>query len=424
MALIIKSVKAREVLDSRGNPTVEVELGSDRHTGRAMVPSGASTGKYEAHELRDGDGRFHGRGMLKAVANVNTVIAKKLAGISVTSQEEVDSLLLKLDGTADKSKLGANALLGVSLALARLRAAHAGLPLYEHLTAELNPKQKWLLPVPFCNVINGGKHAGNDLAAQEFMIAPTGAKCVSDGIRAVSETYHELKALILKNYGKNATNVGDEGGFAPPLDETEEALLLITEAIDRAGHSRIMRLALDVAASEFFAGGTYSIDKKTLSADDMLVLYEELAEEYPLVSLEDPFEQDDFEHFAELASTLSGKVQVVGDDLLVTNPNRIKIALKHKSCNALLLKVNQIGTLTEAVEAARMVQKAGWNVMVSHRSGETEDPFIADLAVSLGCGQLKCGGPSRGERTAKYNQLLRIEEELGKKAGYPTWPSS
>lgn len=424
MALIIKSVKAREVLDSRGNPTVEVELGSESHTGRAMVPSGASTGKYEALELRDGDGRFHGRGMLKAVANVNTVIAKKLVGMSVTNQEEVDSLLVKLDGTADKSKLGANAILGVSLALARLRAAHAGLPLYEHLTAELNPKQKWLLPVPFCNVINGGKHAGNDLAVQEFMIAPIGAKCVSDGIRAVSETYHELKMLILKNYGKSAINVGDEGGFAPPLPETEEALLLLTEAIDRAGHSGIMKLALDVAASEFFADGSYHIDKKTLSADDLLVFYEELAGDYPLVSLEDPFEQDDFEHFAELVSTLSGKVQVVGDDLLVTNPDRIRIALKHKSCNALLLKVNQIGTLTEAVEAARMVQKAGWNVMVSHRSGETEDPFIADLAVALGCGQLKCGGPSRGERTAKYNQLLRIEEELGKKAGYPTWPSS
>lgn len=424
MALIIKSVKAREVLDSRGNPTVEVELGSDRHTGRAMVPSGVSTGNYEAHELRDGDGRFHGRGVLKAVANVNTLIAKKLVGMSVTGQEQVDTLLLRLDGTADKSKLGANAILGVSLALARLRAAHAGLPLYEHLTAELKPKRKWLLPVPFCNVIEGGKHAGNDLAAQEFMIAPIGAKCVSEGIRAVSETYHELKALILKNYGKSATNVGDEGGFAPPIDETEEVLLLITEAIDRAGHGKVMRLALDVAASEFFADGIYRIDRKTLSADDMLVLYEELCGEYPLVSLEDPFEQDDFEHFAELASSLGGKVQIVGDDLLVTNPNRIKIALKHKSCNALLLKVNQIGTLTEAVEAARMVQKAGWNVMVSHRGGETEDPFIADLAVSLGCGQLKCGGPSRGERTAKYNQLLRIEEELGKKAGYPTWPSS
>lgn len=424
MALTIKSVNGREVLDSRGNPTVEVELRSTKHTARAMVPSGVSTGKYEALELRNGDARFHGKGVLKAVANVNTVIAKKLTGMSITSQEEIDNILLKLDSTADKSKLGANAILGVSLSLARLRAAHAGLPLYEHLTAELKPKQKWLLPIPFCNVINGGSHAGNNLAVQEFMIVPTGAKSFSEAIRSVSEVYHELKKLILKNSGKNAVNVGDEGGFAPPLDETEEALLLITEAIDRAGYGKSIKLALDVAASEFFAKDSYHIDGKILSAEDLLVFYEKLVEEYPFVSIEDPFDQDSFGHFADLTAAIGNTCQIVGDDLLVTNPCRIQVALKQKSCNALLLKVNQIGTLSEAVQAAKMVQKAGWNVMVSHRSGETEDSFIADLAVALGCGQLKCGGLSRGERTAKYNQLLRIEEELGKKARYPTWPSS
>ena len=424
MALTIKSVKGREVLDSRGNPTVEVELRSDNSVGRAMVPSGASTGKYEALELRDSDERFHGKGVLKAVSNVNTVIARKLIGMSVTDQGEVDEFLIDLDGTPDKSKLGANALLGVSLAVARLRAAHAGLPLYGHLTAELKPKEKWLLPVPFSNVINGGKHAGNDLAVQEFMIVPVGAKNFSEAIRSVSEVYHELKKLILKNYGKNAINVGDEGGFAPPLKETEEALLLIIEAIDRAGHSKSMKLAIDAAASEFFAEGSYRIDGKTLNAEDLLVYYENLIEEYPFVSIEDPFNEDGFNHFAELTAAIGSKVQVVGDDLLVTNPRRIKVALKQRSCNALLLKVNQIGTLTEAVQAATMVQKSGWNVMVSHRSGETEDTFIADLVVALGCGQLKCGAPSRGERTAKYNQLLRIEEELGKRARYPTLPSS
>ncbi len=418
MAVVIKSIKARELLDSRGNPTVEVEMRSDEHSVRAMVPSGASTGKYEALELRDNEKRFHGKGVLKAMSNVNTVIVKKLIGMKVESQEQVDSMLVKLDGTTDKSKLGANALLGVSLSLARLRAKHAEMELYEYLIAELKPKEKWLLPTPFCNIINGGEHAGNDLAVQEFMVVPVGAKTFSEGMRAVSEVYHELKQLLKSNYGRVAINVGDEGGFAPPLRETEEALLLIIEAIDKAGHGKMMKLALDVAASEFFVDDVYKIDGKTLNWEDLLVKYENLIDDYPFVSIEDPFDQDAFEHFAEMTSAFGEQVQIVGDDLLVTNPARIKVALKHKSCNALLLKVNQIGTLTEAVEAAKLVQKSGWNVMVSHRSGETEDPFIADLAVGLGAGQMKCGAPARGERTAKYNQLMRIEEELGKKAKY------
>ncbi len=419
MAFTIKNVKAREVLDSRGNPTVEVELSSDRFRARAMVPSGVSTGKYEAHELRDGDAkRFLGRGVLTAVGNINGPMARKLAGFSVGSQHEVDSLLLNLDGSADKSRLGANALLAVSLAAARLGALHAGMPLYEHLTDTFKPKEKFLLPVPFSNVIEGGKHAGTRLAVQEFMVVPVGAKSFSDGLRQVSEVYHTLKGLVQKNYGVAAVNLGDEGGFAPPLDETEEVLILLTEAIELSGHAKSVKLAMDCAASEFFKDGAYHLDGKSLSPEELIVHYEGLVEEYPLISIEDPFEEDSYAHFAELANMFRGEVQIVGDDLLVTNKTRINEGIAKKSCSALLLKVNQIGTLSEAMEVAELVQKAGWRVMVSHRAGETEDSFIADLAVGIGCGQIKAGAPARGERTAKYNQLLRIEEELGTKARY------
>lgn len=411
----ITAVRAREVLDSRGNPTVEVELSSGKLTARALVPSGVSTGKNEALELRDGDARFHGKGVRKACANV-MAMEKQLSSAELADQQQLDELLLRLDGTADKSKLGANALLGVSLAAARLFALEAGKELHEHLARLCAPKEKNLLPIPFCLVLEGGKHAGNELAVQEFMVAPVKAKSFSEGIRMVSEVYHELRGLLLTSHGKSAVNVGDEGGFAPQLATTEEALVLITDAIDKAGHGKVMRVAIDAAASEFFHG-TYRIDGKELTAADLLVHYEDILDDYPMVSVEDPFEQDAFEDFAKMTSAF-GCTQIVGDDLLCTNPARIRIAAEKKSCNALLLKVNQIGTLSEAIASAKLAEGHGWKVMVSHRSGETEDTFIADLAVALGCGQLKSGAPCRGERTAKFNQLLRIEES--RKARYPT----
>ncbi len=408
----ISKVFARELLDSRGNPTVEAVAAAGSGKGAvcsyAIVPSGASTGTHEALELRDGGKRFLGKGVLKAVDNANRIIAPKLKGIDCRKQGEIDKLMIKLDGTANKSRLGANAILGVSLAVARAGAIAAKKPLHKHI-GDLCGNKKFVLPLPFCNVINGGKHAGSSLKFQEFMIAPTGAKSFKEAITMASETYHCLKELIAETYGKNATNVGDEGGFAPDLKDAEQALELLENAVDNAGYNGKIRFAMDAAASEFYSNGKYDAGK-LYSTSELLDYYLNLIKSYKIISVEDMFEQEDFESFAELRKK-SG-IQVVGDDLLVTNIQRIKIAADKKSCNCLLLKVNQIGTLTETLAAANLAFKNKWNVMVSHRSGETEDSFIADLAVGIGCGQIKVGSLARGERTAKYNQLLRLEEDF------------
>ena len=405
----IKTIRASEILDSRGNPTIEVEVSAGGVKAREQVPSGASTGIHEALELRDGGLRYNGKGVLKAVQNVNKLIAQKLAGHDVRNQEEIDRVMIELDGTDNKAKLGANAILGVSLACARCSSFLQKKPLYELLGG------KNILPTPFMNVINGGKHADNKLAFQEFMIAPRG-KNFHESVRMGAETYHVLKGIIQKKYGKNSTNVGDEGGFAPNLKKVTEALDLLMKAKEQAGYDNEISFAMDAAASEFFVKGKYIVDGNRMAAYKLADMYEQLIKDYPLISIEDPFDQDDFEPFTELTAHLPAhQVQIVGDDLLVTNPARIRMGIDRKLCNALLLKVNQIGTLTEAIQAAHLAMNAGWNVMVSHRSGETSSSFIADLVVGLGTGQIKSGAPCRSERLAKYNQLMRIEEELSRK---------
>lgn len=432
----IVEVKAREILDSRGNPTVEVDLKTEQGCFRAAVPSGASTGIYEALELRDGDkSRFNGKGVLKAVENVNKVLAPALIGKDCTQQAELDKLMVEqLDGSRNewglcKSKLGANAILAVSMALCRAGAAAKGIPLYKYV-AQLsgNPEDNFVMPVPCFNVINGGKHAGNKLAMQEFMIAPTGAPSIREAIRMGAEVYHALAKCVKAKYGLDATNVGDEGGFAPNIKNPKEAMDLLVEAIQAAGHTGKVKIMTDIAASEFYGGDakTYDLDFKTPDNDKSMVktgeelknVYKDWAKEYPIVSIEDPFDQDDFTSYAALTSEIGTQVQIVGDDLLVTNPTRIKKALENKACNALLLKVNQIGSITEAIEACKLSQKNGWGVMVSHRSGETEDSFIADLVVGLRTGQIKTGAPCRSERLCKYNQLMRIEEQLQGRCTY------
>jgi enolase len=433
----IKQIKGREILDSRGNPTVEVELSTDHGSWVARVPSGASTGIYEALELRDDDkSRYCGKGVLKAVGNVNTVIAPALIGKALGKQTDIDNEMVHvLDGTKNeygwcKSKLGANAILGVSLSYARATADHQKVPLYQHL-AELsqNPTNKYVMPVPCFNVINGGKHGENRLAFQEFMVLPVGAKSITEAIRVGCEVYEHLKKVISKKYGKEATNVGAEGGFAPNVQSVDDTMDLLTQAVKNAGHTDIVRFGLDVAASEFYADGHYDLDfkndkndgSKKLTGEQLMEYYVELTQKYPIISIEDPFDQDDYESYAKLTARVGDKVQIVGDDLLVTNPSRITTGIQKKACNSLLLKVNQIGTLTESIEAYRTARAAGWGTMVSHRSGETEDSFIADLVVGLGTGQIKTGAPCRSERTCKYNRLMRIEEELGDRCVYAGW---
>jgi enolase len=409
---IIRKVWAREILDSRGNPTVEVDLSTKTHTARAAVPSGASTGIHEALELRDGGQRYGGEGVLRAINNVRTKISKEVIGMDCRRFKEVDKAMIQLDDTPNKARLGANAILGVSLATARLAANAQGKPLYSILG------EKRLLPVPCMNIINGGKHADNKLSFQEFMICPFG-KTFADSIRMGSETYHVLKKLIAAKYGKDSTNVGDEGGFAPDIKNVEEALDMLTYAIDKAGYAGHVRIAIDAASSEFYnkEKKKYFVDGKLMDSTKLTELYEDIMSRYHVFSIEDPFEQDDFAPYPNLTEIArKKKVQIVGDDLLVTNPARIRMALDKKLCSALLLKVNQIGSLSEATTAAKLAMSNGWKVMVSHRSGETEDSFIADLVVGLGTGQIKSGAPCRTERLAKYNQLLRIEEELGQRA--------
>ncbi|KAF2683520.1 enolase [Lentithecium fluviatile CBS 122367] len=427
--MTITKIHARTVYDSRGNPTVEVDLVSETGLHRAIVPSGASTGSHEACELRDGDKtKWGGKGVTKAVANVNDVIAPALIkeGIDVKDQSAVDAFLNKLDGTPNKTKLGANAILGVSMAVAKAAAAEKGVPLYAHISDLAGTKKPYVLPVPFQNVLNGGSHAGGRLAFQEFMIVPSEAPTFSEAMRQGSEVYHKLKDLAKKTYGQSAGNVGDEGGVAPDIQTPEEALDLITKAIEEAGYTGQIKIAMDVASSEFYKTEEkkYDLDfknpdsdkSKWLTYEQLADLYKSLAEKYPIVSIEDPFAEDDWEAWSYFYKT--SDFQIVGDDLTVTNPTFIKKAIELKSCNALLLKVNQIGTISESIQAAKDAFAAGWGVMVSHRSGETEDVTIADIVVGLRSGQIKTGAPARSERLAKLNQILRIEEELGDNAIY------
>jgi len=414
----IKTVKAREILDSRGNPTLEVEVVlKDGTMGVAAVPSGASTGKYEAVELRDGDKkRYNGKGVLKAVNNVNKAINKAIAGMSVTDQTAIDNTMIKLDGTPDKSKLGANAILGASLAVAQAAASFKGVPLYIYLGGNGD----YALPVPMLNILNGGKHAENSTDLQEFMVMPVGAKSFSQALQMGAEVYHALKK-VLNGKGLN-TNVGDEGGFAPSLSSNKDAVEAILAAIESAGYKpgKQCYIALDPAASEFYKNGKYVLARegKTLTSAEMVDYYVKWCSDYPIISIEDGMAEDDWEGWQLLTQKLGKKIQLVGDDLYVTNVKRIKKGIELKASNAALIKLNQIGTLTETLEAIKMAKKAGWTAVISHRSGETEDTTIADLAVGLNTGQIKTGAPARSERTAKYNRLLRIEEELGSAADY------
>ncbi len=403
----IEEVKARQVLDSRGNPTVEAEVKTKNAIGIAIAPSGASKGKEEALELRDGNKEFHGKGVMKAIKNIEKIIAPAIVGMDVREQEKIDKKMVEIDATKNKSLLGANACIAVSIAVCRCASMVLKKEPYEYLG------ESDLLPIPFMNVINGGVHAGNDLAIQEHMIAPIKANSFAEALRKACETYYTLKELIKKKFGKNAINVGDEGGFAPPLSKTEDALEIIMEAIEENGYEKEIYLALDCAASSFYKNGYYDLHKK-MDAGELMDYYIELAKTYPVISIEDAFHEEDWENFAELTKKIGGKVQIVGDDLFVTNPKRLRKGIKNNACNALLLKPNQIGTLSEAIEVANLCFKNGYAVMVSHRSGDTCDDFIADLCVALKAGQIKAGAPCRGERTAKYNRLLRIEEKIKK----------
>ncbi|MEK6664842.1 MAG: phosphopyruvate hydratase [candidate division NC10 bacterium] len=415
----ISEIHAREILDSRGNPTVEVEVVLESGGfGRAAVPSGASTGTREAVELRDGDGkRYGGKGVRRAVTNVIEVIAPELDGMEATEQAAVDRALLELDGTPNKSALGANALLGVSLAVARAAADEAGLPLYQYLGGA----GARLLPVPLMNVLNGGVHADNGLDIQEFMLVPAGAQSFSEALRTGAEIFHALKGL-LRDKGLS-TGVGDEGGFAPALGSNTAALDLLLQAIERAGYrpAEDVLLALDAAASEFLHGGRYRFraEGKERTSEEMIAFYESLLDRYPLCSIEDGLAEQDWDGWAALTRRLGSRIQLVGDDIFVTNPTILGEGIKKGVANAILIKVNQIGTLTETLEAVELAKRAGYGTVISHRSGETEDTFIADLAVAVNAGQIKTGSLARGERTAKYNQLLRIEEELGDAASWP-----
>ncbi len=413
----IVNIHAKQIFDSRGNPTVEVEVTTPQGTFRNAVPSGASTGIHEAHELRDGNKSYMGKGVSKAVKNINTTIAKALLGMDVKNQKAIDEALLKIDGTPNKKKLGANAILGVSMAVCNAGAVAHNLPLYAYI-AKLSGTPKMQLPVPCMNIINGGEHAENGLSVQEFMIVPTGASSFTQAMQWGSEIYHILKKEISKKYGGISTSVGDEGGFAPNIASSKQAIALIKSAIKKAGYEGKVSLALDAAASEFYTDdGKYRYEGKKLTGTQLANEYLKLAKE-GIVSIEDPFDQDDFVSFAEFVPKVKEYAQVVGDDLTVTNPLRIEMAAQAQACNALLLKINQIGSITEAIQAANLAKSHGWNVMVSHRSGETEDTFIADFSVGIGCGQIKTGAPCRSERLAKYNQLLRIEEQLGKTTQY------
>lgn len=413
---IITEIRGREILDSRGNPTVEVEVFLETgHIGRASVPSGASTGIHEAVELRDGDNsRYLGRGVRNAVKNVNEIIAPELIGRDVISQKNIDKILIELDGTPNKGRLGANAILAVSLAVAKAAANFLEIPLYRYIGGT----NACILPVPLMNIINGGKHADNPLDFQEFMIVPAGAPSFREALRMGAETFHTLRK-VLQSRGLN-TNVGDEGGFAPNLSTNEAAIEAIIEAIQKAGYTpgKDIFVALDVAASNLYEDGRYHFGGKDYSAEELISYYETLIEKYPIISIEDGLAEDDWDNWKLLTQRLGARVQLVGDDIFVTNINRLAKGIEMDVANSILIKVNQIGTLSETLEAVEMARRAGYTAIISHRSGETEDTTIADLAVATGCGQIKTGAPSRTDRVAKYNQLLRIEEDLGLVATY------
>jgi len=408
MSLILDIV-AREILDSRGNPTIEVDCITESGAfGRAQVPSGASTGKHEALELRDGENRYNGKGVLKAVQNVNDIIAPEITGEDVLDQANIDRILIELDGTENKSNLGANAILGVSLAVAKAGADFLGLPLYRYIGGT----GARVLPVPMCNIINGGKHADNNLDIQEFMIVPKGAPSFREALRYASEIFHTLKNILKEN--GYFTGVGDEGGFAPSLPGNEEAIKLIIQAIEKAGYrpGEDVYLAIDSAASSFYKDGKYHFDGKVVSSEELIGIYKEWVDKYPLFSIEDGLAEDDWEGWVIMNRELGDKIQIVGDDIFVTNIKRIKKGIEKNIANAVLIKLNQIGTLTETIDAINLTHKAGWKTVVSHRSGETADTTIAHLAVAMNTGQIKTGSLSRSERIEKYNELLRIEEEL------------
>ncbi|MDD5336920.1 MAG: phosphopyruvate hydratase [Candidatus ainarchaeum sp.] len=402
----ITGVFAREVLDSRGNPTVEAEVKNREASARAIAPSGASTGMHEAHELRDGGKRFLGKGVLNAVQNVNGIIGPALLGMELSEQQKIDGKMVALDGTENKSNLGSNAMVAVSMAAMKAAAMEKKKQVYQHLGGRL-------LPIPMLNILNGGKHAGNSLAIQEFMIIPKWPGSFRNAMEMASEIYHVLGKRLEKKYGAGARNVGDEGGFAPNLKDCHAALDEIQGAVEEAGYGEKIGIGLDAAASSFYEGrvGKYSIDGKRLDSGALLDYYLETVSKYKIISMEDPFHEDDFDSFAAITAKIGANVQIVGDDLLVTNPRRLETAIKKKAVNALLLKINQIGTVSESLRVAEMCKKNGIRVVVSHRSGESEDSFIADFAVGIEAGQIKSGAPARGERTAKYNQLLRIEED-------------
>lgn len=414
----ITKINGREILDSRGNPTVEAMAHCDNFHESAAVPSGASTGRREAAELRDGDAkRYGGMGVLRAVRNIEETIGPKLKGMDPREQPQIDRIMMDLDGTPDKSRLGANAILAVSLAVAKLAAQLEGKPLYEYLSKGTGR----VLPVPVMNVINGGKHAGTPLNIQEFMIIPAGAKNFTEALRVGAEIYHRLKSLLDSKLGKQAVNVGDEGGFAPSLSKTTDALDILLEAVSEAGYmvGKDVLLGFDAASSEFYDNREYVIDGQRFSSEKLAEFYSELIDDFPIRYIEDPFEQEDFDNTARFTRENGKRVQVVGDDIFVTNVSLLRKGIEAGAANALLLKVNQIGTLTEAMEAAKLAMDNGYRVVTSHRSGETDDTTISDLAVALNCGQIKTGAPCRGERTAKYNRLLRIEAELGTRAQFP-----
>ncbi len=415
MSAIVR-VHARQVLDSRGNPTVEVEVALESGAaGRAAVPSGASTGVHEALELRDGGETWGGKGVTRAVENVNGEIAAAVRGIDAGDQRALDERLIELDGTPNKGRLGANAILGVSLAVAKAAAAEAGVSLYRRLGGE----EARTLPVPMLNVINGGAHAQNSIDLQEFMVVPAGAASFAEALQVGAEVFHALRALLHER--GLATAVGDEGGFAPDLGSSDEAIEAVLEAAGRAGHRDRVAIALDPAASEFYEDGHYRFEGRDKDGDGMVAFWDDLASRFPVVSLEDPLAEDDWETWRALTERLGERAQLVGDDIFVTNPERLRRGIEETVGNSILIKVNQIGTLTETLDTMTLAREAGYACVMSHRSGETEDTTIADLAVATNCGQIKTGAPSRSDRVAKYNQLLRIEEELGDRAWYPGW---
>jgi enolase len=415
--MIITNLKAREILDSRGNPTVEVQIFTDRFQATAMVPSGASTGIHEALELRDNDSsRYLGKGVLQAVQNINELIAPKIIGQNAGDQKAIDQLMLDLDGTENKSKLGANAILGVSMAVMRVSALEKNIPLYQRIKEIAGHQQDFVLPTPMMNIVNGGSHADSGLDIQEFMVMPTGAKSFAEALQIGSEIFHHLKKILSAR--NLVTAVGDEGGFAPHLENNQAALDLIMEAVTVAGYTDKVELALDVAASEFYKDGQYHIDGKQISGAELVDYYVGLCDKYPIASIEDGCAEDDWEAWVLLNSKLGNKIQSVGDDLFVTNKKRVQIGIDKQAANAILIKLNQIGTVTETIETINLGNSQNWNSIISHRSGETEDTIIADLAVGMSTGQIKTGSLCRSERIAKYNQLLRIEEQLGDQAKF------